>query len=207
MLMLNWFRTQVIKNTSMKILKISILFLITTLSLFSCKKLEETRFVYDGPAQIEFDATALNAITSPRTYPILTRVPGYGRGVIATSAAATGVVADPLLTRTSGTVKFRVNLITAQQTSPQVINYRVVATEKDASGADVTVTTAVAGTHYNTTGSFTIPANSSFGEVTVEILNPGATTGTRDLVIEILGNTTIKPSVNYNKLGLRISQI
>ncbi|MES2652154.1 MAG: hypothetical protein V4663_10455 [Bacteroidota bacterium] len=190
----------------MKILKISILFIITTLSLFSCKKLEETRFVYDGPAQIEFDASALNAITSPRTYPILTRVPGYGRGIITTSVPATGVVADPLLTRTSGSVKFRVNLITAQQSTAQTINYRVVNTEKDAAGVDVVVTTAIAGTHYNTTGSFIIPANSSFGEITIDILNPGATTGTKDLVIEIVGNSAIKPSVNYSKLGLRIAQ-
>ena len=182
------------------------LVVMTIFILSSCKKLEETRSIYDGPALIEIDAAALNAITSPRTYPILTRVPGYGRGIISASVASTGVVADPVLTRTSGTVKFRVNLMTAQQSTPQVINYRVVATEKDATGADVVVTTAVSGTHYSTQGSFTIPANSSFGEITVDILNPGVGTGSVDLVLEIQGNSTIKPSVNYSKLGLRISQ-
>jgi hypothetical protein len=199
------FKTQVIKIKNMKIFKISIILLAVTLTLFSCKKLEETRFVYDGDPLIEFDATSLNAVTSPRTYPILTRVPGYGRGVIATSVPATGVVADPLLTRTSGTVKFRVNLMTAQLPNDQVIQYRVVATEKDATGADVTVTTATA-THYTTTGTFTIPANSSFGEVTVNILNPGASATARDLVLELVGNAQVKPSANYAKLGLRIAQ-
>lgn len=190
----------------MKILKISILFIVTTLMLFSCKKLEENRFFYDGPAQIEFDAASLNAITSPRTYPILLRVPGYGRGVIAASVPATGVVADPLITRTSGTIKFRVNLITAVQTKDQVISYRVVATEKDATGADVVVSTAVSGVHYTTGNTFTIPANSSFGEITIQVLNPGATTGSKDLVLELVGNSEIKPSVNYNKIALRITQ-
>lgn len=190
----------------MKIIKIYTLLIISLVTLFSCKKLEETRFLYDGPAQVEFDATSLNAVASGRTYPILTRVPGFGRSVIATSVAATGVVADPLLTRTSGTIRFRVNLITAQQPVDQTISYRVVATEKDATGADVTVTTAVSGTHYTTTGTFVIPANSSFGELTIQVLNPGATTGTRDLVLELVGNDNVKPSVNYSKLGLRISQ-
>lgn len=190
----------------MKILKISILLLITTLTLFSCKKLEENRFIYDGPAQIEFDAASLNAITSPRTYPILTRVPGYGRGVIATSVPATGVVADPVITRTSGTIKFRVNLITKVQSEAQTITYRVVATEKDATGAEVAVTTAVSGVHYTTSGTFTIPANSSFGEVTIQVMDPGATTGSKDLVLELMGNSAIKPSVNYSKIALRITQ-
>lgn len=191
----------------MKIFKIAIILCFSTLTFSSCKKLEETRFVYKGDPQIEFDATSLNAVTSPRTYPILTRVPGYGRTVIATAVAATGVVADPLMTRTSGTIKFRVNLITAQMSTAQIIKYRIVDTEKDATtGANVTVTTAQSGVHYNTSGTFTIPANSSFGEVSIDVLNPGATTGTRDIVIELLGNDQVKPSVNYSKLGLRISQ-
>lgn len=190
----------------MRISKLSILLITVAITLFSCKKLEEDRFIYDGPPQIEFDATSLNAVASGKTYPFLVRVPGYGRPVITTANAATGVVADPLLTRTSGTVKFRVNLITAQQNTDQVITYRVVATEKDATGADVPATTAVSGVHYTTSGTFTIPANSSYGEITVQILNPGATSGTKDLVLELVGNGTVKATANYSKLGLRISQ-
>jgi hypothetical protein len=191
----------------MKIIKLYILLFLSGLTLFSCKKLEETRYYYKGQPQIEFDATGFNAVLTGRTYPMLTRVPGYGRPVIATANAATGVVADPLLTRTSGTVKFRVNLMTAPMPTDQVISYRVVATEKDASGADVTVTTAVSGTHYTTGNTFVIPANSSFGEVTVQILDPGPTAGaTRDLVLELLGNSEITASASLRKLGLRIAQ-
>ena len=190
----------------MRIKIISLLF-ITTIILFSCKKLEETRYGYKGEAQIEFDATSYNAIAAGKTYPFLIRVPGYGRPVISTAIASTGVVADPLLTRVSGTVKFRVNLMTAQLNTDQVINYRVVNTEKDATtGTDVVATTAISGTHYTTGNTFTIPANSSFGEITVQILNPGVTTGSKDLVLELIGNSTIKSSASLNKLGLRIAQ-
>lgn len=190
----------------MRNIKLYTLLFLTSLSLFSCKKLEETRYFYEGVAQIEFDATSYNAIAAGKTYPFLVRVPGYGRPVISTAVAATGVVADPLLTRTSGTVKFRVNLMTSPIATDQVINYRVVATEKDATGADVVVTTAVSGTHYTTANTFTIPANSSFGEVTVQVLNPGVSTGTVDLVLELVGNSTIKSSAALSKLGLRIAQ-
>jgi len=190
----------------MRFLKHITLLILMSSVFFSCKKLEERRFIFDGDNFIEFDATALNAVTTGRTYPIITRIPGYGRSVISTSTPSLNIVADPALTRTSGTVKFRVNLITAQQDVDQVITYRVVATEKDATGADVVVTTAQSGVHYTTSGTFTIPAHSSFGEITVNILNPGASTGTRDLVLELVGNSTIKPSPNYNKLGLRITQ-
>lgn len=191
----------------MRIIKLYTLLFLSSLVIFSCKKLEETRYFYEGVPQIEFDATSFNAVAAGRAYPILTRVPGYGRPVISTSVAATGVVADPLLTRTSGTVKLRVNLMTAPMSTDQVINYRVVTTEKNATtGADMTVTTAVSGTHYTTGNSFTIPANSSFGEVTVQVLNPGATAGaTVDLVLELLGNSEIKSSAALSKVGMRIA--
>lgn len=182
----------------MKILKISFLFFITALLFSSCERLEEDLFIYDGGATIEFDATAFNVVLAGRTYPMLTRVPGFGRTTIAT---------DPALTRASGTVKFRVNLITAQLPQEQTLSYRVVNTEKDANGADVTVTTAVSGTHYTTGSTFTIPANSSFGEISVQILNSGvASTTARDLVLEITGNDAVKANPNYSKLGLRIAQ-
>jgi hypothetical protein len=68
--------------------------------------------------------------------------------------------------------------------------------------------TAVAGTHYTAiTGKGTIPANSSFGTVTITILDPGATTGTKDLVLQLVNNASINASLNYSKVGLRISQL
>ena len=53
-------------------------------------------------ATVEFDAASWNTNAAGRTYPIMTRVPGYGR-VVAT--------ADQSLTRNlPGVKKFRVNL-------------------------------------------------------------------------------------------------
>ncbi|MXV17031.1 hypothetical protein [Hufsiella ginkgonis] len=185
--------------------------LIAALLFTSCEKLEEEKPVYNGPAQVEIDAAVLNAALSGRTYPMLTRIPGYGRPALSTATTFTDVTpnitvpADPLLTRTSGTVKFRVNLVTAQRSAAEVIKYRVMDTET-IGGTATTVTTAQSGVHYTTSGQFTLPANSSFGEIEVVILNPGVTTGTRDLVIELLGNDNIKPSPNYSKLGIRIAQ-
>ena len=76
-------------------------------------------------------------------------------------------------------------------------SYRVVSAES----------TALAATHYTAfSGKGTIPGGSSFGYIDVVILDPGATTGTKDLVLELTDNTVLKASVNYAKLGLRIAQ-
>jgi hypothetical protein len=105
--------------------------------------------------------------------------------------------ADPLITRASGTIRFRVNLIGAQQTTAQTINYSVVAAS----------TTAVSGTHFTIPGTLTIPANSSFGEAVINVLNPGVSSATPvNLVLEVTGNSTIKAATELNKIGLVISQ-
>jgi hypothetical protein len=135
----------------------------------------------------EFDATVWNAPAVGTNYPILTRVAGYGR------AATT---ADPLITRTSGAIKFRVNLVSAQYPIDQVLNVSVVADR----------TTAVSGTHFTLPSTVTIPANSSYGEVTVTVLNPGPSSGSVTLVMQIDGNDTVKPSENFKRLGISIPQ-
>ncbi|PJE46054.1 MAG: hypothetical protein CUR34_11250 [Sediminibacterium sp.] len=138
--------------------------------------------------QVEFDAASWNARGAGVTWPVLTRVPPYGMPVAA---------ADPLITRASGTIRFRVNLIGAQQSTAQTINYSVVAAS----------TTAVSGTHFTIPGTITIPANSSFGEAVVNILNPGVSSATPvNLVLEVTGNSLIKPATEINKIGLVISQ-
>jgi hypothetical protein len=168
-----------------------IYYLIAALLIFnlsSCIKNDEKIF---AGSVVEFDATVLNTPATGKKFPILTRVPGYGRPVY------TGSPADPLITRTSGTIKFRVNLVGPQRSTDQTINYQVVSAE----------TTGIAGTHYTTGTSFVIPANSSFGEVTVNILNPGVSSSTpRILVLELLGNSEIPPSANYKFLGISINQ-
>jgi len=105
---------------------------------------------------------------------------------------------QPLLSRTSGSVTLRVNMVGPQRTTDTNFDYIIVTGE----------TTAVAGTHYTApSGRGVIPANSSFGTITINILDPGATTGTKDLVLQLFDNSSIKASVNYSKVGLRISQL
>ncbi len=137
---------------------------------------------------VEFDAAVWNANAAGLTYPIMTRVPREG-------AATT--TSQPTITRTSGTIQLRINLVGAQRSTPITFNYQVVPGES----------TAVAGTHYTTpSGTGTIPANSSFGVLTIEILNPGATSGSRILVLQLMDSPDVKASVNYAKVGLSISQ-
>lgn len=142
-------------------------------------------------AVVELDAATWNANSVGVTYPILTRQPAFGR------ASSSSNTADSIITRRSGIVQLRVNLVGAQQPGPLEITYEVVAA----------ATTAIAGTHYTQlSGKVTIPAKSSFGYIDVPILNPGATSGTVDLVIRLTGGTGISISPNYNTVGLRISQ-
>lgn len=137
---------------------------------------------------VEFDAATFNANAAGLTYPILTRLVRYGEALNN---------ADPLLTRTSGLVKFRINLVGPQRSSATTVTYQVVATS----------TTAVPGTHFSSSGTTIIPANSSFGEVEIQILNPGATTaGPKDLILELIGATDLPPSENDKRLGVRITQ-
>jgi hypothetical protein len=156
--------------------------------LGSCIKNENAAFVQ---SVVEFDAAAYNANAAGLTYPILTRVPGYGR------AANTS---DPALSRTNtGVKKFRVNLIGGQLPTPTKVFYQVF------SG-----TTATEGVHYKKpSGEVTIPANSSFGEMEIEILNPGAPTTPGPVDLRLLltgGENGVTSSVNYRIIGLRIAQ-
>lgn len=161
---------------------------IATVSLLgSCVKNELP--VFTAPVA-EFDAASWNANSAGVNFPILTRVPGYGRPTAAS---------DPLLTRTSpGIKKFRVNLV-GQQLPTETEVYVIM---------NSVTSTAVAGTHYR---SFTpvvkIPANSSFGEVEVDILNPGVAGTPKDLELILSSGTNgIKSNPNYNTIRLRIAQ-
>jgi len=175
--------------------KLSIVALFTVMLFSSCIKEEIKHF--NGNTVIEFDAAVLNTATTPYTYFVTTRVPVYGLTVSTTNSPT-------LITRSLATpVKLRVNLVGAQFSTDQVINYQVITTPIPVSPNML----AVSGTHYTTSGTFTIPANSSFGEVTITIVNPGvSSTNPREVHIELVGNTDIKPSENYKRVGIRISQ-
>jgi hypothetical protein len=153
----------------------------------SCNKLKEDIKTFEGN-YVEIDATVLNAPATAKTFPLLTRLPEGGRPVIAAS--------DPLITRTSGKIRLRVNLVSAQRSNAETLTFKVIAEE----------TTAVAGTHYNTTGSLQIPPNSSFGFIEIDILNAGTGTGVRNLVVELESNATLKANPNYNRVGVSIAQ-
>jgi hypothetical protein len=155
--------------------------------LDGCIKNELTVFT-DGV--VEFDAASWNANAAGLTYPILTRVAGYGR------AANTS---DPMLTRTNtGIKKFRINLVGQQ-----------LPTDTDVFVVLGSGTTAQVDRHFRVKTPVRIPAKSSFGELEVEILNPGTSSATPvDLNLTLSGGSgTVKVSENYKTIGLRISQL
>ncbi len=172
-----------------------ILFSLLASVLFSaCTK--EIKTDYTAKTYVEFDANIFNAPVTPYPYTVVTRVVPYGY------ASATTY---PLISRTSGTIKLRVNLVgTAPSGKDQVITYKVLT-------AGITPVSpnalAVEGTHFTTTGTLTIPANSLFGELTLTILNPGVSSTTlREVHLELQGNSEIKVTGTSNKVAVRISQ-
>jgi hypothetical protein len=174
-----------------KITKIVSVFAGLVLMLTSC--IENDPVIFTGSVA-EFDAAVWNTPTTGEIFPLLTRVPGYGRAV-STNATAPST-ADPVITRTSGTVTFRVNLVGAPMNVEQTLTVSVVSDK----------TTAIAGTHFTVPTSVVIPAGESFGFLDVPILNPGASAGSVNLVLQIDGNEKVKPSENYKKIGLSIAQ-
>ena len=165
------------------------LLMVATISfLTGCIKNEDP--VFTAPV-VEMDAAAWNANSVGVTYPILTRQPAAGR------ASSSANASDSIITRRSGTIQLRVNLVGEQRNTATDVTYEV----------DQTASTAVAGTHYAPlSGTVTIPAHSSFGFISIQILNPGPTSGTKDLVIRLTGGNGVTVSKNYSTVGLRISQ-
>ncbi|MBX2969774.1 MAG: DUF4843 domain-containing protein [Cyclobacteriaceae bacterium] len=172
----------------MKKLKIFV-YVLPFVFLISCIENEKTLW---GDSLVEFDATVLNAPALGKDFPLLTRVPLYGRPVVTTGASA-----NPVITRASGTISFRVNFVSPQRSSAETIGLVVVDAE----------TTAIEGVHYTISNTITIAANSSYADYVVNVIDPGVPSATPvDLVVELTGNETIDPSPNYKRLGIRISQ-
>jgi hypothetical protein len=104
----------------------------------------------------------------------------------------------PIITvaNTVGTVNLRVNLVGSHRPSDEIITYSVVAAP----------TTAAAGRDYVAPGTLTIPAGSSFGTLTVNVINTGKIGGSVDLLLQLVGNDEIGNSANYNKVQIRITR-
>ncbi len=170
--------------------KFGIYFLVVSfLSLFISSCIKNDDVLFTG-SLVELDAATWNANSVGVTYPILTRQPAPGRASSSTFAS------DSTITRRSGTIRLRVNLVGAQKSTDTEVNYTT-----DPSS------TAVAGTHFTALpGKVTIPANSSFGFIDIMILNPGPTTGTKDLIITLTGGAGVSVNTNYTTVGLCMFQ-
>lgn len=101
------------------------------------------------------------------------------------------------LEKGSGVYTFQVNMLGEQRDEPVSLQYRVVDSE----------TTAQEGLHYRLKdqGQFTIDAGSSTGEISIEILDFPAESGTDTLVLELVSGGDIQVSENYKRIGLLIS--
>lgn len=208
----------------MKRRQIIFLFIVTAF-FSSCIKNDPVLFT---GSVAEIDQTVWNANATGQNYPILTRVPAQNRPVFA-------LCPDSTLRRTqTTTVRVRVNQVGPVSAKDETVGYKIfdspvstvsmpatiAASTAGTAGAvctaqtpafaaaTLTVSNAVAGTHYTAlSGKVTIPANSSFGYIDIQILNAGAAAGqARFIGIELDETGTIKPSVNYSKLGLVIDQ-
>ncbi len=175
-------------------------------SVTSCIENEEKVIKRDF---LEFDAATFNSFGLDKLYPVLSRhqtAGNYGRGL---------TTADAVISRTSGTIRFRVNLVGPQRTTDTEIKFSVVPGEtfqtKNATTGAIIIDAkaAVQGTHFTTTGTLTIPANSNFGILEVNILNPGTALDTeRLIVLELQGNDAAKlpANPNYRRIGILIAK-
>lgn len=175
--------------------KYSFIIYIGLVSLLLSSCIKEDVKTFQGETVVEFDAAVFNSVTAGYTYPILVRAAGYGRAV-STSL-------DPSITRTTTQVKLRVNLVGPQRSSDEIISYRIIDEAVPVSPNAL----GIFNTHFGTGNTFTIPANSSFGEITILVYNTGVSSTTpREVHLELLGNALVKPSENYKKVAIRIAQ-
>lgn len=185
-------------------------------SLFLVGCIKNDPVVFNG-ALAEFDAASYNANSLGVVYPIIPRVPVFGR-VAGTT--------DSTLRRYAQTVRLRINLIGPQSAKAETVGYETFASPliapadslvfpatitgqtPAAASAKLKVFTAVSGSDYSAlSGTVTIPANSSFGYLDVPLLAKSATPGTaRFIGLRLNNNGSIKPSVNYSEVGLLIDQ-
>jgi hypothetical protein len=152
--------------------KIINLFVVVTIVLGLSSCFRDNEILFDKVALVEFQETVVRAPAPGQKYPLVA------------------------ITRRSGTVNSRINLVGAHRPADEAIRYKV----------DTEKTTAIEGVHYTLGGeSAVIPANESFGNAVINILPGERQALTVDLVLVLEGNETIKPSENYKSVGYRIN--
>jgi hypothetical protein len=161
----------------------------------------------------EFDATSWNANAAGVNYPVMTRIPIYGAATPTSSFT---------IHRTSGTIRLRVNMVGPTAKSERTVGFKLfdvpfatvafpaTATGQTPSRASGTLAASVAvpGTHYTALGTtVTIPADSTWGYINLQILDAGATAGqARTIGIALDSTGSVKASPNYRNLAIAIDQ-
>lgn len=179
--------------------------------------IKQTEKTFQGNAVVEFDATVLNSVATGVNYPVLSQVPEYGKPLDLQNTNCNSAFADPFITRTSGTVQLRVNLVGPVAKQDRAIGFRVidvpvnsVTFRQTSPCSNVTLTTVggVEGVHYSfADNKITIPADSSFGYLSINILDAGATAGeARTVGIQLDSTQSLLPSLNYRTIAIAIDQ-
>jgi hypothetical protein len=103
-----------------------------------------------------------------------------------------------LMSQTANNDNIVVQLVSPQQGTDLALTYEIDP-----------ASTAIEGVHYNLPekGSFTIPAQNSFGNIAINLLPgiaAGNTTERRTVIFILTGSSTVKASENYKKLTYTI---
>jgi hypothetical protein len=109
-----------------------------------------------------------------------------------TASVKKGTTAAP------GSAVATVQLVGHQKTVDTEIMYQVATISTGAIGTDFSLS--------GTTGKVIIPANSSSATITVTAIPANIATGTRTVVLTLIGNGAIAASANYKTYTLTITQ-
>lgn len=168
--------------------KILSIFSILGLVMVMTSCFNDSKVVFSG-SLVEFNSTVLTAPTTGVAYPIIS---------IRNNAGATST---------------QINFVSAQRDNAENIKVSVNDAETTKAIAAlaalrITAIPAVAGVHYSldNSGTFVLPAKTSFTNMTFNVLNAPADTGKFAVVVFTLqGNgTDIKASENYKSIAYRI---
>lgn len=195
-------------------------FIIILLAVFVTACIKNDEAIWRDP-KAEWDATTWNANAVGVIYPVMPQVSGFGRAVATENTLCNAALVDTFITRTTGAMTIRVNVIGEQAKVDREVGYKIIPIaasvptvsfrKKTPVCGDNTLTLqdAQEGVHFTVPAGkkIIIPANSSFGYLRITILNPGPTTGiARVIGLEIDDSGALKPNPNYAKLALAIDQ-